>query len=83
MSQVTSYHTFLYPIAKSVIDVTDSNSVKLKHLYLYTKAFTKLETQLNHVNLSKQAKTVDYLNIDAQNHCNCHKIHASNCLYHS
>lgn len=67
MSQIISYHVFLYPVTKSVIDAIDSNNGSIKELYIYTNKLAEIETQLNHINLSRQARTIYYLNIDAQN----------------
>lgn len=65
MSQVTSYHAFLYPVTKSVMDVMNCNKKNLEKVYLYTNDFTKLSAQLYQIQNSEQAKNIKYLDIDA------------------
>lgn len=64
---IKAYHAYLYPITKAVTDAFDRNeNGTLKNLFIYTDSLEEIESQLNFVNTSNQAKTIICLVIDAQ-----------------
>ncbi|KAG2207768.1 hypothetical protein INT47_011888 [Mucor saturninus] len=62
----TTYHAFLYPITKSIMNAIGDRKVELKSLYLYTDVLRSLLTQLDIVKLSGQAKTINRLEINLE-----------------
>ncbi|KAI7888482.1 uncharacterized protein EV154DRAFT_517585 [Mucor mucedo] len=67
LKKIKTYHAFLYPITKAVTDAFDRNeNGTLKSLLLYTDSLEELESQINFVNTSKQARTITTLRINGQ-----------------
>lgn len=67
LTKIKNYHAFLYPVTKAITDAFDRNdNGTLKNLYIYTGSLDEIDNQLNFVNTSKQAKTIEFLRIDAQ-----------------
>lgn len=66
MSEITSYHAFLYPITKPIMDAIDDHSGNLEQLYLYSDDLALIEPRLNHVYASRHSKAINQLHINVQ-----------------
>lgn len=66
MSEITSYHAFLYPITKPIMDAIDGHSGNLKQLFLYSDDLELIEPQLDHVYASRHSNVINQLHINVQ-----------------
>lgn len=65
LARVKTHEAFFYPVTRSVADALDNNADEtLKNLTIYGGEIDEIETQLNHIIASRQAKTIRYLHMN-------------------
>lgn len=63
IKRMTSYKARLYPFTLDLIHVIDCNKGKLKEIAIYSNEARDIQNQLKCVNKSRQAKTIEKVNI--------------------
>lgn len=63
IKRISSYKARLYPFTQDLINIIDCNKGKLKEISIYSNEARDIQNQLKYVNKSRQAKTVEKVNI--------------------